>query len=60
MAGNVSVSTPPTGTPEQVAFELLKFINSYDTSRQADWTKEAILDTYGECLLATHGHRKVK
>lgn len=51
---------PSSGTPEQVALELLHLVAAGETV-SGDGTKahnkEWILDTYADCLRATKGNR---
>ena len=56
MADNVQVPTGE-GSPEYVAYKLLFEVAKAENGLK---TREAILDCYAECLLATRGRREVK
>lgn len=58
-----TVQTQGNGSPERVAFDLLKLVaksEGKDLDGYGQGSKDWILDTYAECLAATSHQRRVK
>ena len=57
---SVSVTNwPDSGSPERVAFDLMKWLRNTVKTGETEAAKDAYLDLYAECLRATNGLRRI-
>jgi hypothetical protein len=58
VSGSIQVESD-SGSPEKVAYDLCRMIANNEKLYQSAGNRQAILDLYAECLVATRGNRRI-